>query len=200
MRRLALAALLGLALVGPARAELAGEVSAEAPGEAPALTQQFAEPDYGYRLSYPADWAATRPEPFTLVLSGRLDSAQFHTTISVVNQPAGRPDDPEASAERLLRRYLNEIQAAATKAEVLTTAPFLLRRDGPFLRGTQAVTQFRRAGAWVRQWAVAVGRRDAPVVHLWIYSAPVELFDATRPLAQAVLESWHLTEPPGGGQ
>lgn len=192
IRRVIAGAFLGALLIGPA--------GAETPGESPPLPRDFAEPGYGYRLSYPAEWDATRPEPFTLVLSGRLDSPHFHTTISVVNQPAGRPEDPEASAERLLRRYLNEIQAAAPQAEVLTTAPFLLRRDGPFLRGAQAVAQFRRGGDWVRQWAVAVGRRDAPVVHLWIYSAPAELFDATRPLARAVLESWQLTEAPGGAR
>jgi len=63
------------------------------------------------------------------------------------------------------------------------------------LEGQQFLVSYTHAGHRFRKWAVVLPRAAGNVAHIWSYTSPESRFDAFRPIAEAMLDSWAI----GGG-
>jgi hypothetical protein len=158
----------------------------------------FAPKGWGYSLELPADWLVLTPEAYTVVISGPRDTEAFYAPIGIQNRKAPFPGDPAGSAEAVLTAHLETMRGRFETLQLVQDNVFRppegaadgARTDLP--EGRQIVVEWRGESGVMRQWAVARARPDAPVVHLWTYTADRALFDVMLPEARAVLDGWSL--------
>ncbi len=151
---------------------------------------RFAEPGHGYTLHYPSTWTLSAPGPFAVVLRPPPALAGGEVAVSVENvrQPEG--SGLLEGVTLLARRYLDELAGHARQVEVHRQAPFLWHTgDGLVMTGEQVVADFVRDDLPYRQWAVFLPNPAGPVVHVWLFTAPQDLFADWRPAAEGILQS-----------
>jgi hypothetical protein len=164
-------------------------------GEAhPRLEERFADPAFGFTVAYPRDWVAVREGPFLVVFSGREGTEAFRATVSIENV---RPSD-SASAVAAIAAVIADFKMRLARAvpDVRTEAetPIFRGEGDKRIEGSQFLVNYRHGGESFRKWVVIMRRASAPVVHIWSYTAPGDRFDAFRPVAEAMLESWSIED------
>ncbi|MFA7430960.1 MAG: hypothetical protein WCZ23_12440 [Rhodospirillaceae bacterium] len=169
---------------------LAGLLLASAGAAMAQDNQTFAEPGHGYSLAYPTNWDLTVPGPFAIVLRPPSATAGGPVAVSVEN--ARQPDEAgvQEGVALLTERYLSELGNHARQVEVHRQAPFHWDVQGAApLIGRQIVADFLRDEIPYRQWAVFLPNPAGPVVHVWLFTAPQNLFAEWRPTAETILNS-----------
>jgi hypothetical protein len=147
----------------------------------------------GLRYRMPEIWSQEPQDGHSLILHGPRDTPQWFATVQITNQKNPTPSLPSQGAARVVSDYVAYIQSKGQTQEILREAPFHYINSGPGVDGTQAVSRFQGKEGPVRQWIVAIGRADIPVVHVAIYSAPDDLFDDGLAAAKAIIESMTVT-------
>ncbi|MEO5373849.1 MAG: hypothetical protein H7840_06160 [Alphaproteobacteria bacterium] len=179
--------LTALIVATPAAAQQDGRLPA------PSLSRTFAEAGYGYSIRYPGPWTVSRSGPYTVVFAGAPDTPAYYSTVSIANRLSPNPGEPQRGAAAVMSRYLEELTAKARNARVLKRTSFMRRGQGVTLDGYQAVTEFvANGGGHMRQWVVVVPRRSGTVVHTWMYTAELDDFEESIPIARAMLDSWTI--------
>jgi hypothetical protein len=183
------ALVLALSVPTAAGAVPAGADAAPATSTYPGALRPVTPKGMGMRYSLPESWSQEAENGHTQVHHGPRDTPEWYATVTVTNQKNPTPSLPSQGAAQLVSDYVAAIQAKGETQEILREAPFRYTNPGPGVDGTQAVTRFLGKEGLVRQWVVAVGRADIPVVHLVIYTAPDDLFDQALPAARVIVES-----------
>ncbi|MBF0561584.1 MAG: hypothetical protein HQL37_06085 [Alphaproteobacteria bacterium] len=158
------------------------------------LESVFAGRGVGYSIHYPKAWRVTRPGGYTVVFGGAPDTVAYYTTVSIDNRLSPRPDDIRLGAAAIMAQYTQELATLAHESKVLLKAPFFYRKDLVRLEGYQTVAEFSGTAERMRQWVVVLPRRSGTVVHVWIFTAPTAEFDHALPTAQAMLDSWKISD------
>lgn len=154
------------------------------------LTNTFAAPGFGYSIRYPDGWTQARPADFAVILTAPAEAHEHESTITLDNRLSPRPGEPLRGAAALLDRYITELMAKAKDPKVFRQVPFLYRKEGVQLEGYQAVTEFNARNERLRQWVVILPRRSGTVVHVWMFTTPLDRFEEAVPTAKAILDSW----------
>lgn len=163
-----------------------------------ALTQTFSEEGFGYTLRYPEDWSRSAPDAFTIVLRPPPETAAGPVSVSIQN--VRRPENAHAGdgPAQLAERYVREMKAQARGVTVHRQAPFRWDAGTAVLMGRQVVADFTRDGLPFRQWAIFLPNPAAPVVHVWLYTAPQSLFNQWLETADRILQSLEAAPPKPG--
>lgn len=154
---------------------------------APAATNQFNDPGFGFVMDYPKEWEVTRPRAHTAMFSGPEGSPAFDAVVSVQNvQPPGA-----ASASEAAGKAMDDLKSALSKdADGLKYIGESKLTESP---GTQIMVSYTYSGRQFRKWAVVVPRPSGTVAHVWSFTAPVAAFKEYRAVAENMLRSWTLT-------
>ncbi|MCF8482615.1 MAG: hypothetical protein K9H25_19500 [Rhodospirillum sp.] len=184
------ATLLAVVALSPMARAATGDGSARAGlSTAPGALVPMAPKGMGIHYRMPESWSQTVENGHSLLIQGPRDTPQWYATVQLTNQKNPTPSLPSQGAARAVSDYVAFIQTKGETQEILREAPFHYVNSGPGVDGTQAVTRFLGKEGPIRQWVVAIGRADIPVVHLAIYTAPDDLFDEGLPSAQTIVES-----------
>lgn len=159
---------------------------------APAATQRFQEPGYGYVIDYPAQWKLSKPGAMATVFSGPEGSPDYAAIIGIQNiAPPGAKDPNEAA-----RRAFNQLRASLGNAvgdmQVIEDRPWTYARPGLRLVGRQMVVTYRHAGAVFQKRMIVVPRPTGSVAHIWSYTAPQAQYAGLQPAADSMLQSWTI--------
>lgn len=157
--------------------------------DAVGLGAEFGPNGWGYLVDYPKDWIKTEPSNFAVVFSGREGTAGFSTTVSIQNVRTPE-NDRQAAVSGEMARLEGRMRDQTAGLEILTRQPFVYEKNGMKLVGGQMVAEFSRKGEEFRQWIIVLPRQNTPILHVWIYTGPVEDFPQTLPTAKAMLDSW----------
>lgn len=186
----------------PLRAEAVPQTNpagrpAPASASTPADVQVFAEPGYGYRVEYPAEWHLEKVSAFTNIFSGEEGSPAYDAIVAVQNvQPAGAGNAAEAASAAFddlkasLQRDAQGVSFVGEKAVAYV-------KFGLNLEGRQFVASYDHDGRRFRKWALVLPRPDGTVAHIWSYTAPADRFDAFRPVAERILQSLKIEAQQG---
>ena len=162
----------------------------------PALAQDldrrvFSAPGFGYTLLIPSGWADIRDEDFTAKFMPDVKDV----SVTIQNRLAPLPGMTEESVAAVLLDYNRGLEQDALNKQTHRNAAFYY--DGPNgqLTGHQMVVDFdlfEADGSRValRQWAVIVPRPEGEVIHMWLFTAPLDQFETHLPDAQLILDSW----------
>ena len=167
--------------------------SASAPPRAAAV-KRFAEPEFGYVIEYPGNWLFAKPSPYTVIFSGKEGTDAFSATVSIQNvRPPGLAPERDDVATVLFVELKSQLADSATDVEYFGDRVFIYDRDGLRLLGREFVVTYSLKETRYRQWTVIVPRPARDVAVIWSYNAPEGRFDAFRPFAEAMLESWRIS-------
>lgn len=183
---------------------------------APALAAPLNEPVYGYSLDYPDGWRLEKAEGYTLIFRPPAGEAEEAVSVSIQNRKAPEPPAPKPekgkkdtkaapphnastqAAQDMANRYLGEIRKGTQAVVVQREAPFRWGAEDSVIIGRQAVVDFMLDGIPLRQWAVFLPNPNAPVMHVWILTAPQDSFDRTLPAARQILDTLKPAAPAKG--
>ena len=161
---------------------------------APRLDARFTDPALGFTVAYPRDWVAARENPFLVVFSGREGTEAYRATVSIENvRPPGAASAVAATAE-VLADFKMRLARAVPDVRTEAETPIFRGEGDKRVEGSQFLVNYRHGGESFRKWVVIMRRAAAPVVHIWSYTAPGDRFDAFRPVAEAMLESWSIED------
>ncbi len=157
----------------------------------------FAEPGYGYRIEFPSQWVLEKASAFTNVISGPAGSPAYEAIVAVQNV---QPESDNASAQavvRVIADLKNRLRSQARDVQFFGEKPITYEKHGKRLDGAQFVANYGHAGRDFRKWALVLPRSSGSIVHVWSYTAPLDSFDAHRPVAEAILHSLHIQDEQG---
>lgn len=184
----------------------------------PLAASPLNDPVYGYTLDIPDGWRLEKAEGYTLIFRPPAGEGEDTVSVSIQNRkaPATATDTASArketgkgsprkaaeptsatpaGAEILAGRYVEEIRKGAQNTQVLREAPFRWDTETEVLSGRQAVVDFVLQGLPLRQWAVFLPNPNAPVVHVWIITAPRETFDRWLAAGRKTLDTLQPVKP-----
>lgn len=184
----------------PGAAPAAKEGTAKAPAVAPpspgtGAMQRFSDGRFGFSIQYPADWMATREGDFTIVFSGRPGSDAYQAMVSVQNVQPPNAKSPAEAVRAALADLKATLANSAVDLKLEAETPLVHGAGAQRLEGQQFLVSYTHAGHRFRKWAVVLPRAAGNVAHIWSYTSPESRFDAFRPIAEAMLDSWAI----GGG-
>lgn len=150
----------------------------------------FSESGYGYRLEYPVDWVLEKSSAFMNVFSGKEGTPAYEAIVTVQNvQPSDAKSGGEA-AETVYAGLKSELSGQAKGVDFVGEKQITYSKRGLTLTGRQFVANYDHQGRRFRKWALVLPRPDGSVAHIWSYTAPMERFDAYRPVAEGILNSF----------
>ncbi len=169
---------------------------APVPALAPATTIAAAEatrlapPHWGLSLVLPDGWRWVEPQDYAaLILPPETLPNGDAVTLALRN--LRRPDDGAegGGAAALADRLVAEMRAASVDSGQHKASPFRWDVGPGVVMGRQVVADISVDGRLLRQWTVFLPSPLAPVVHMWQFTAPPGVFEATLPDARRVLDS-----------
>ncbi len=154
----------------------------------------FHEKGYGYTINYPQDWAYVKQSPHIIVFTKKEGIDANMPAVGIQNLFStmvkdGRYKDVGA----VLADFENQLKAT-NRAAVYPTEGYTYSVRGSSLAGKQFVAEYVLKDKSYKQWVVVIPRKSGEVFHVWIYSAPAELFDKYLAVAKTMLDSWMLTD------
>jgi hypothetical protein len=158
---------------------------------------RFHEAKFGFSLDYPKDWITSRPLPMTVEFSGRKGTDTFLTVVRIQNVSPRAASGPQDAMMAAVADYKSFLARQAVEVTYAGDLPFSYRKGGLRVEGRQFVVAYAHQGQRFRNWVVVLPRPSGTVAHVWSYSAPEAQFDAFKPFAQGILNSWTLE---GGGR
>lgn len=176
-----------------ASAETRGEAAAVRPA-AIRLDQRFADRELGFVVAYPDTWVAAREGPFLVVFSGREGTEAFRATVSIENVRPPGAGTPTSAIAAVLADFKMRLARAVPDIRTEAETPIFRGAGDKRIEGSQFLVNYSHGGEPFRKWVVIMRRAAAPVVHIWSYTAPRDRFDAFRPVAEAMLESWTIED------
>ncbi len=147
------------------------------------LENAYCWQELGYCIRYPADWIPTRPNAYTLLLSGEPGSQAYYATVTIASFASTSMGGRYETVQALLNAY---------KCDLVSGSPVVCIDSSGYPSGTGYIVEFNREGETFRQWRVVVARADGKVFHSWAFTAPIDLYSAYRPIAEAMYGSWTL--------
>lgn len=179
------------ALLSPSRARASNETSGR--------TIVYQLPHSGYTLSYPVSWSVREVEPFTVLFEPAEEGGTSGVSVVIHNEKAPSEKAPSmggatggdsgGAAQGVASLYLQQMRSQANASSILREASFRWDIGRGVISGRQVVSQFKDNGVLMQQWAVFLPSPYAPVVHVWMYTAPVSAFSPNLPAAQGILSS-----------
>ncbi len=139
--------------------------------------------ELGYCVRYPVDWMPTRPNDYTLMLSGKPGSQAYYATVTIASFASTTMGGRYETTQALLNAY---------KCDLVSGSPVVCVDSSDSPNGTGYIAEFSRDGETFRQWRVVVARADGKVFHSWAFTSPVDLYPTYRPIAEAMYGSWTL--------
>ena len=156
---------------------------------------RFSEPSLGYIFAYPPDWSVIRASDSAVVVVGPEDSPAFDVTIAIQNV------EPRQNnvGQGVLVDVAEDLKAqfrAASGATVEGEGTFRYKTSDASYVGRQILASYEERGTKFKQLTLVIphGPETAGLVHVWSFRAPDGDFDAFRPIAERILQSFKLHE------
>lgn len=151
------------------------------------LTQQFVSKDNHYTISYPANWRMFERGQGVVVFKPKPGTAFLINIQTLLTKQAGGTY-PDVKA--LMDDFYSQVPKHVNHAKFIWRLPIeLMQPKGESLVGEQTLLTFEEGGQTLKQWQVMLVKK-AKVFQAFAYRAPLAQFDATKPLAEAMLHSW----------
>ena len=166
--------------------------------QGPKLDLLFDGKDVGYTMAYPSDWIVERPDPKSSVVmfSGKQGTEAYDATVNIQNLMTTKTGGKYTDADSVVKDMQNQVKAGATdvKYPMETRDVSYTTQKGTELKGKQFVVEYTRDGKTNRQWQVILPRPEGGYIYMLAFTAPVSIFDKYSDLAQAMIQSWNLSE------
>ncbi len=150
----------------------------------------FSENGYGYRLEYPIEWMVEKPSAFTNVFSGKPGTPAYEAIVAVQNVQSNAVKNADEAALAIFSGLKSDLSGQAAGVDFIGEKPITYSKHGLTLVGRQFVATYNHQGRKFRKWALVLPRPDGNVAHIWSYTAPMDQFDAFRPVAESILNSF----------
>lgn len=171
----------------------AGEPST--PGRSGLLPNLFHEKSAGYSIRYPVGWIYEKPDGATVIFSGRRDTDDYVTTVSLQNvltaRAGGKHPDVASLVDDLKSQFKNGDQNARFSEEKSIQ---LSAEDGSATSGASFGAVYRMNGKQYQQWIVVVPHASGEVFHAFFYTSPTDLYARNRKIAADMLATLRLQE------
>jgi len=173
-------------------AEAANEAT-EVPGESTGAFRTFREGPMGISVGYPGDWRIDQPSPYMVVFSGQSGPAAF-ANASIQNVAATAAANRRAAAGAVLQEIMAQLAYSVSDVRNTQVTSIMLHGvNGELAEGWHLLSEFNRVDTPYKQWSIALPRGDGAIVHVFTFVAPDTAFEAMRPVAEAMVQSWTLT-------
>ncbi len=143
----------------------------------------------GYSMVYPSLWEISHPNQTTTVFSGSAGTDTAYAAVTVQNVSRIVNGSAKMSVDSVFQEL--KAQMAYSLADIRHTPgkSFELTSGGVPVQVFQFVSDYRRGETSSRQWTLAIPRPDSNIVHVWIFTAPYDRFDAFQSIAQQMAGS-----------
>jgi hypothetical protein len=169
----------------------AGEPST--PGRSGLLPNLFHEKSVGYSIRYPVGWIYEKPDQATVVFSGRRDSDDYVTTVSLQNVLTARAGGKHPDVASLLDDLKSQFKQGDQNARFSEEKPIQLSaEDGSTTSGASFGAVYRMNGKQYQQWIVVVPRASGEVFHAFFYTSPTDSYARNRKIAADMLATLRL--------
>ena len=172
--------------------------SARAP--LPRTALGFFSAELGYSIRYPRSWVGRRTSESVTVFEGRPGTDAHAAAVRVQNVRVRGSRDLSEVLDAVVKRTKAEIEREAPDVRYLEEKSYAYSLGPLRLEGRQYVAAFTTLQAStgrrvpMRRWYVLIPRPEGAIAHVWSYGAPEARFETYRPLAEAMLRSWTLSD------
>jgi len=182
----------------PPVAQMPTSTATQPAAQTPKLDMIFDGKDLGYTISYPSDLTAERPDPKSslVMISGKQGTEAYDATINIQNLMTTKTGGKYTDADSVVKDMQAQVKAGAkdVKYPMETRDVSYTTQKGVELKGKQFVVEYTRDGKTNRQWQVILPRPEGGYIYLLAYTAPAAIFDKYSDLAQAIIQSWNMSE------
>ena len=166
-------------------------VTSNAYAENDTLTNVFASNLYQYSIRYPTTWKLAEHGEGVVVFTGQDAQSKRHFTVNIQTIYTKKGGGKYKSIKDLMDDFRSQVPIHTQEAKFLDRAPFDLKEtDGSTTSGEQTTLTFKENKQTYKQWQIMLTSKDGKLFQAWAYRAPIESFDANRPLAASMLASW----------
>lgn len=169
------------------REESLEEEEEETHAAAPPGMEIFTDREMGFAIPYPEHWVYERPQENLVIFSGPEGTDEYYTTINVQNLLSTRQGGIYSDVESIYQDYKEQFEEAEGEVvhkeiELTGETPFMNLLSYYFLEGEEF---------W--QWMIVV-QRDEDIFHQLTYTAPEDLFDNYKDLAEEMMFKMELID------
>ena len=152
----------------------------------------FEEPGYGYSIKYPKDWVHMMPSKMTAMFSGVEGSPAYSAIVSVQNISPPKVETSEDAARAVLSELKLTLKKSALSLRVRYDKPWNYVREPFHLNGRELIFSYSHAGQNFLKKIIIVPRPFRKLAHIWSYTAPTEIYDTYKEIANKILLSWTI--------
>lgn len=154
----------------------------------------FQDNRFGYTISYPQDWDHGQHSRHIIVFTKKDGADANLPVVGIQNLLSMRAKDGKyKDLDAVLADFENQLRVTK-RAEVYPAETFTYSKQGVTLTGKQFMAAYTFKDKNYKQWVIVIPRKGGEIFHAWIYSAPEEQYDKYLATAQAMLDSWVITE------
>jgi hypothetical protein len=157
------------------------------------VMKAFNGEQYGYTISYPADWKVYDHKDGVVVFKTEESKGAYPTTVNIQTIYTTKAKGSYPTVKALMDDFEKNAKRHADAVKFLERHPItLVEPNGDKLVGEETTMLFKDHGKQLKQWQVMVMTTDGNLFQAWAYRAPEERFAITLPLAKKMLGSWDI--------
>ena len=159
------------------------------------LQNIFQEEGFGYTIRYPGDWLY-EASGFTVIFSGKEGTAAYYSTITIQNLASTQMEGGiYENVDSAIGDFKQQLTATGKNIKVYNEKAFVYAMGGgEELTGKQYIVEFVHQGENLKRLRIVVPRSGGNLFYAWAYTSSIDQYDAYLGVAEAMLDSWVITE------
>lgn len=159
----------------------------------PKLTNSFDSKENKFIINYPDKWTHALLKNGTVILSGKLGTRAYYSTINVQTILSKKTGGKFRNVKQLVDDIKKQVREMADNAIFLESGPVVVtEKNGAQAKGEYLIFTYTYNGYIYQQWDVIVSRNDGEVFYVWAYTSPQKQYTKDLPLAELILKTWQI--------
>lgn len=161
------------------------------------LQNVFQEEGFGYTIRYPGDWLYEyKGSGFTVMFSGKEGTAAYYSAITIQNLASTQMEGGiYENVDSVIGDFKQQLTATGENIKVSNEKAFVYAMEGgEELTGKQYTVEFAHQGGNLKRLRIVVPRSGGNLFYAWAYTSPLEEYGTYLGVAEAMLDSWVITE------
>ena len=171
-----------------------GDTAPTAPTGKASLENVFQEEGFGYTIRYPGDWLY-ETSGYTVIFSGSEGTAAYYSTVFIQNLGSTQMGGIYENVDSVISDFKQQLTATDENIKVYNEKAFVyVMEDGEELTGKQYIVEFAHQGENYKQLRIVLPRSGGNLFYAWDYTSSIDDYDIYLGVAEAMLDSWIITE------
>lgn len=146
-----------------------------------------------YTIEYPSTWRSFDRDEGVVLFKNDYKKMGYPLLVNIQTIYTKKAGGAYPNVKTLMDDFYAQVPKMVDQGKFSDRSPFELTTvDGTKLKGEQTFLTFVVNKNTIKQWQIMLVTPDNKIFQTFAYRAPIEVFDANKPIADAMLKSWKL--------